>query len=189
MRGISERNILDKFCTEFCSIVERHTKYIVVSGFLAISTGRARATEDIDMIIPRLTQAQFRNLHSDLIQNDFDALQGTDPNELFSYLEENISLRYTRSGEFLPEMEVKFAKDELDTEQLQKRIKVPLSGLDIWFSDINTNIAFKEHYLKSDKDLEDARHFRIVLSEFVDENAIRNVKMLIDKYRMQENRK
>ena len=185
MRGISERNILDSFCIDFCQIVEQHTPYIIVSGFVAISTGRTRATEDIDMIVPRLTQETFLKLHDDLLKHDFVAMQGANPKALFKYLAENISLRYTRKGHFLPEMELKFSKDELDEEQLRGKVKIPLTGLDIWFSDVSTNIAFKEHYLKSDKDLEDARHLRIVLAEQVDENRIRKIEMLIDRYRMQ----
>ena len=47
-RRVSDRNILDEVCTKFCKILERHCKYIVVSGFVAISSGRTRGTEDID---------------------------------------------------------------------------------------------------------------------------------------------
>ncbi len=49
-REVSDRNILDKFTEEFCSIIEKHCQYIVVSGFVAIASGRTRGTEDIDMI-------------------------------------------------------------------------------------------------------------------------------------------
>jgi len=66
MRGVSERNILDDFCIKFCSVVEKHCKYIVVSGFVAISSGRSRATEDIDMIIEKLDIDRFKKLHEDL---------------------------------------------------------------------------------------------------------------------------
>jgi len=47
MRAVGERNILDKFC----AIAEKYCRYIIVSGFVAISSGRARATEEIDMNI------------------------------------------------------------------------------------------------------------------------------------------
>ena len=42
-RGIKERNILDEFAMKFCKIVEKHVKYIVVSGFVAIAHGRCEA--------------------------------------------------------------------------------------------------------------------------------------------------
>ncbi len=41
-----------------------------------------------------------------------------------------------------------------------------------FFSTIETNIAFKEELLKSLKDLEDARHLRIIYSEKLDKNKI-----------------
>lgn len=53
MRGIDKKNILDQFVIDFCKVVEKHCKYIIVSGFVVISSGRTRATEDIDMIIER----------------------------------------------------------------------------------------------------------------------------------------
>jgi len=81
----------------------------------------------------------------------------------------------------VPEMEVKFAKDELDMLQLQSRIKLPSTGLDVWFGIIEMNIAFKEDYLKSDKDIEDARHLRIVFD--VDERKINECKKIIRMYR------
>ena len=61
-RAIKDKSLLDKFCIDFCKIVERHTPYIIVSGFLAIASGRIRGTEDIDMIIPRLSPTLFSKL-------------------------------------------------------------------------------------------------------------------------------
>ena len=81
-------------------------------------------------------------------------------------------------------MELKFAKDALDEYQLKTKAKLPLTGLDIWFSSINMNLAFKEELLKSDKDLEDARHLRIVYKELVDEKEIDKIKKMIKRYRL-----
>lgn len=83
-------------------------------------------------------------------------------------------------------MEVKFSKDELDQYQLMTRTKLELTGLDVWFSNVNVNIAFKEGLLKSPKDIEDAQHIRIVYSEQVDEKEISHVKGLIQRYRNNE---
>src|SRR3989338_195745 len=152
-REISDRNILDTFCEEFCAIVEKHCKYIIVSGFLAIASGRTRGTEDIDMIIERMNQEQFNKLFADLTQENFVCMQSNNPKEVFEYLNENLSVRFTRRNEELPEMEVKFAKDILDAYQLKNRVKLELTGLKVWFSNININVAFKEELLKSPKDL------------------------------------
>lgn len=183
-RQISDRNILDIFCDDFCEIVEKHCKYIIVSGFIVIASGRTRGTEDIDMIIEKLSLNQFKELFSDLTKNYFNCMQSSNYEEVYEYLNDNTSVRFTRKNEFLPEMEIKFAKDFLDEYQLKNRVKLPLTGLDVWFSNINVNIAFKEELLKSSKDLEDARHLRIVYSEELNEKEINKIKSLIKKWRL-----
>lgn len=184
-RDVKDRNILDDFCIRFCGIIEKHCKYIIVSGFVAISTGRTRGTEDIDMIIERLNLDKFKELHNDLIKNGFVCMQSDNPQTIYDdYLKESISIRYTYKDQPLPEMELKFAKDELDIYQLKTRQKLPITGLDIWFSSIDINIAFKEELLKSDKDLSDSRHLRILFKEQIDEKKINNIKSLIRKYRL-----
>ena len=183
-RQVKDRNILDKFCEEFCAIVERHCKYIVVSGFLAIASGRTRGTEDIDMVIERLNFDKFELLFRDLTKNCFVCMQSSSAEEVYDYLKDNTSVRFTWKDKELPEMEVKFAKDILDEYQLKNRVKLELTGLDIWFSNVNVNIAFKEELLKSSKDLEDARHLRIVYAEQVDEKEIQSVKQLIQRFRL-----
>lgn len=184
-RRIKDRNILDDICIKFCKVLEKHCKYIVVSGFVAISSGRTRGTEDIDLIIERLYINAFEKLHNELTKNGFICMQGHNPKNLYDgYLKENISIRYTFEDNILPEMELKFAKDELDEYQLQNRIKLPITGLDVWFGSVNINIAFKEELLKSDKDLEDAKHLRIVYADKTDEREINRIKQMIIKLRL-----
>ncbi len=113
-RSVKDRSILDEFCLAFCKIIEKHTEYIVVSEYLAIASGRVRGTEDIDMIIPRITKKIFFEIHEDLSKNNFVCIQSDDPETIYSYLTENISVRYTWRDAPLPEMEVKFAKDILE---------------------------------------------------------------------------
>ena len=181
MRGISDTNILDTFCLEFCNIIEKHSPYIVVSGFVAISSGRVRATEDIDMIVPRLSAEQFKQLHKDL-ERDFVCVQSDDADTIYDYLINNTAVRYTWKNEPLPEMEIKFVKDKLDEYQIQTKVKLDLTGLDIWFSSVEMNIAFKELLLKSEKDLKDAEHLRKVYT--VDEKEVQHIKKLIREYRL-----
>lgn len=183
-RVISDKNILDKFAIDFTRIVERHVKYIIVSGFVSISHGRTRATEDIDMIIEKISLDKFKLLHFELEKNNFECMQSSKAEDIYDYLTRKDSVRYIRKGEFLPEMEVKFAKDELDLLQLSTRQKLPLSGLDVWFSSIEMNIAFKEELLKSDKDLEDAKHLRIIYEDKINESFINDIKKMIRKYRL-----
>jgi hypothetical protein len=76
-------------------------------------------------------------------------------------------------------MEVKFAKDHIDDIGMRERVKIPLTKIDVWFAPIEMNIAFKEEYLKSDKDMEDARHLRLVFSDELNGEKIKYYKHLI----------
>lgn len=186
-RKIDDKTILDNFAEKFCSIVERYARYIVCSGFVAIAHGRTRGTEDIDMIMEKISEKNFISLHDDLIENGFVCIQSDDPKKIYGdYLGNGMSVRYVLKGEgyFPPEMEIKFPKDSLDEEQLKERIKFPLTGLDIYFSSIEGNIAFKEELLKSDKDMEDARHLRIIYGGKFDENKINKIKKKIRELRL-----
>lgn len=181
----ADKSLLDRFCIDFCKIIEKYTEYIIVSGFVAISTGRSRSTEDIDMIIPRIDLDKFKIIHEDLIKNGFVCMQSEEAETIFNdYLEDNLSVRYTYLDKPLPEMEIKFAKDELDLYQLKTKTKIEMTGLSVWFSSINYNIAFKEEYLKSEKDIEDATHLRVVFYDDIDENEINNIKKMIRSKRL-----
>lgn len=183
-REVRDLNILNQFCEEFCNIIEKHCKYIIVPGFVAIASGRTRGTEDIDMITEKVSFEKFNKIFDDLINNNFECIQTLQPKEAYDYLQDNTSIRFVRKNQFLPEMELKFAKDNLDKYQLDTKTKLEITGLDIWFININVNIAFKEELLKSPKDLEDARHLRIVFSEKVNEEEISKVKQLIKIFRL-----
>lgn len=148
---ISDRNILDTFCINFCKIIEKYCKYIVVSGFLAIASGRTRGTEDIDMIIEAIDKPKFIILHNELVKHNFICIQSDDPEKIYEYLVEKISIRYTYKNMPLPQMEIKFAKDHLDNYQLKTRQKLSLTGLGIWFSSIDMNIAFKDSICRFDQ--------------------------------------
>jgi len=184
MREVKDKNILDKFCIKFCKIIDKYCKYIIVFGFVVISSGRSRATEDIDMIIEKINFEKFKELHEELVKEGFVCMQSDSSKKIYDYLKDNIAVRYTLENQPLPEMEVKFAKDELDLYQLKTRTKLDLTGLDIWFSSVNMNIAFKEELLKSDKDLKDAEHLRKVYPELVNEEEIKQIKKMIKKLRL-----
>ena len=59
-----------------------------------------------------------------------------------------------------------------------------MTGLDVWFSTVDANIAFKEELLKSDKDMEDAKHLRIVYANEIDENEINRIKEMVKRFRL-----
>ncbi len=188
-RGISDKNVLEDFAIKFCKIIEKHVKYIIVSGFVAIAHGRSRATEDIDMIIERISKEKFSELHKDLINGRYQCIQSDNVEDIYDYISKGDGIRYVKEGTFLPpEMEIKFVKDEIDRLQLLNRKKLPFTGLDIWFSSIETNIAFKEELLKGDKDYEDAKHLRLIYKDKIDESSINEIKKMIRNLRLKEHK-
>ena len=48
-----EINELDKFVLKFVEVLQKHTLYVIVSGYVAILLGRNRATDDIDIFVPK----------------------------------------------------------------------------------------------------------------------------------------
>jgi len=183
-RETDDRSVLDKFSKDFVSVVEKFSEYIIVSGFVAISHGRTRGTEDIDIIIRRIPGEKFKKMHHSLSVAGFECIQSSDPNEIYEYMESNSSVRYIRKGLHIPEVELKFARDALDEYQFKTKRKLPLSGLDLWFSSIEMNIAFKEELLKNPKDMDDAKHLRIIYSEKINEKEIEKIKGMINKHRL-----
>jgi len=185
-RRVYEKTILDSFVEDFVNVLDKYCKYIIVSGFVAIAHGRSRGTEDVDMIIEKFDFEKFKKLHEELEKNNFECIQSPRAEVVYEYLIKKDSVRYIRKGTFVPEMEVKFSKDELDEMQLATRKKLEFTGMDVFFSSVEMNIAFKEELLKSDKDMEDAKHLRIIYKDKIDENLINDIKRMIRKLRLNE---
>lgn len=184
-RAVEDKTILDVFVEDFVRVIEEYAKYAVVSGFVAIAHGRTRGTEDVDVIISRVSKDVFKTIHAALDAEGFECIQSSNPETIYdSYLKTGDSVRYVRKGVLVPEMELKLAKDELDDYQLLTRKQFALTGLDIYFSSIEMNIAFKEELLKSDKDLEDAAHLRKVYEGKISEAEIKKIKGMIRRVRL-----
>ncbi|MFT4344201.1 MAG: hypothetical protein ACMXYE_05660 [Candidatus Woesearchaeota archaeon] len=178
---IHDRNILQKFTYDFCHIVETYCPYVIVSGFLAICSGRSRGTEDIDILIPRLPLETFKKLHQSLLHKfSLFNLENTPIEELYEYLREGSNIRYVYIGTVIPNMELKFAKNEIDIDNITKRRKIELTNTDIYFAPIECAIAYKE-YMGSDKDVEDAIHLRKVYDSEISEQSIKDYAIMIKR--------
>ncbi|MCK4997713.1 hypothetical protein KAS08_05400 [Candidatus Pacearchaeota archaeon] len=187
-REISDRNILNKFTEDFCKIVNNFAKYIIVSGFVAISHGRSRGTEDIDIMIERLSFVKFGEMHNALVLAGFECLYPLKTKNIYENLTGKLNVRYSWKGIELPNMEVKFAKDSLDDEQLETRKKIEFTDVDVFFPKIEESIAFKEEFLGSNKDIEDAKHLRLIYLDRLDEDYIEKYKEKIRRIKFNETR-
>lgn len=175
---------LDRFALDFIKILEKHTNYAVVSGYVAILLGRSRASEDIDVIIPKIDFSTFQSLINDLKHNDFYCLNAEEDKDIFEYLTEDLAVRFAKKDMIIPNIEMKWAKNKFDEIALEKTITVKLAEKSLCVSHLELQIAFKEIVLKSPKDLEDARHMREVAKDYLDNKLIQKYKeMLSDFYK------
>ncbi len=179
-RELSE---LDRFSLDFVNILKKHTDYAVVSGYVAILLGRARASEDIDVIIPKIDFSAFQSFYNDLKENAFYCLNASEDTIIFDYMKSGSAVRFAKEGQVIPNVELKRAKNRFDRISLEKKITVNLPKGEIFIGPLDLQIAFKEEVLKTPKDLEDASHIRDVAREYLNEGSIRKYRrMLRDFY-------
>jgi len=173
-------NELDKLVMDFLGILKKHTKYVIVSGYVAILFGRARATEDIDIFTEKLDLEQFKAFFKELGNNSYYCLNSNSPEDMHNHLEEGPALRFAKKNTIIPNFEVKFAKTALNKEALNNPLKIILPSCEILISRIEQQIAFKKYFLKSDKDLEDAVHLEKMFEGRLDNSLIEQYRKVIE---------
>jgi succinate dehydrogenase flavin-adding protein (antitoxin of CptAB toxin-antitoxin module) len=147
--------LLDQFVLDFIRVLEPTTPYVIVSGYVAILFGRSRGTEDIDILISRLAKDTFGELHTALSEGGYEFLNAEDADGLHDMLLNRMGIRIAKKGQFIPNIELKFLKDDIDRTVLRDRVEVNLPGARVYISPIDIQIAYKM-YLGSQKDIEDA---------------------------------
>lgn len=176
-----ELSDLDNFVLKICSVIGKHCNYVLISGYVAIFFGRTRTTEDVDMFIEPISKEKFSALYKDLQAQGFWAINANSEEELFSMLKEDkLAIRFAERGRAVPNMEVKFVKDLLDTIALSDKIKVITKKGELYVSSIPMQIAYKKYVLQTSKDLEDARHLQGMFN--VKDETIKNYKSLFKQY-------
>ncbi len=178
-RELSE---LDRFSLEFIDVLKKYTDYVIVSGYVAILLGRARASEDVDIIIPKFDFSTFQSFYEDLESEGFYCLNAADEEPIFKYLENGSPIRFSRDEQVIPNVELKWAENKFDRITLEKKITVKLSEGDIYISPLELQIAFKEEVLKTSKDMEDAQHIRSVAQQYLNEDLIERYKVSLREF-------
>jgi len=164
---------LDIFVLDFLSVLKTYTNYVIVSGYVTILFGRARGTEDIDIIIEKMDRGMFERFFSDLTERNYWFLNSDDQNDLFNMLNENLAVRIAKSGEIIPNIELKFVKDYFDNFSLRNSLKVMIGDHEMKISPIELQIPYKL-YLSGDKDIEDAIYLYEIFKETVDRKTLKN---------------
>jgi hypothetical protein len=149
---------LDTFVIEFTSVLNRfEIPYVLVSGYVAYLFGRSRISEDVDCIAEKLDYSTFLKLWKELSET-YDCLNTKEAQEAYEdYLGSGSSIRFAKKNMFIPNIEFKFPKVELDRWTLQERKTVVVDGHHLYISPLELQISFKL-YLGTEKDIEDAKY-------------------------------
>ena len=175
-RELSE---LDKFARDFCKILEKHTKYVIVSGYVSILLGRSRSSEDIDILVPVMDDFAWNKIYADLIKNDYYCINSEGSKDSYNCLNDGIAVRFAPEDVVLPNMEVLFAKEKVQKIALETAINVTIGKDNFIISNIELQIAYKEKVLKSPKDIEDARHLRMVLGKAINTQELKKYQAML----------
>ena len=163
-----ELNGLDEFVLKFTSILNRaNVEYVIVSGYVSILFGRSRSSEDVDMILERISLKQFKTLW-DSLAKDFECINAGETDDAYTeYLSTGHAIRFSEKLKFIPNMEVKFPKNVLDNWSLENRKKVTVNRQSIYISPLELQIPYKL-FLGSEKDIEDAKYLYKLFKDRID---------------------
>ena len=177
-----EMSELDMFALDFIRVLRRHTDYVIVSGYVSILLGRARASEDIDIIIPKMDFQRFRQLLRDIVCSDFYCLNAEDDADVFKQISSKTAVRFAKTKKVIPNVELKFAKNKFDEMCLKDKITVKLGQNEVAISQLEMQVAFKEEVLRSPKDVEDARHVRNVAAVHLNKKLVSKYKVMLHDF-------
>lgn len=179
-----ELNELDQFTIDFTSVLNKlNIKYVLVSGYVSILFGRNRSSEDVDLIIEKLDYGAFKELWNKL--SEFECLNTEDLRAAFDeYINSGIAIRFSKKGEFIPNMEIKFPKMNLDLWTLEHRKEVNINNDILFISPLELQIPFKLLLGSqgNEKDIEDAKYLYELFNEKLDISLLKefNRKLKIE---------
>lgn len=173
-------NDLDRFVFDFIKILRKYTPYVIVSGYTAILFGRSRATEDVDILIPKLGKEKLDSLFMDLSKNEFFCMNTNSTDEIFSYLNEGYSVRFLKGKGSLLNIELKFLKNNIDEESFKHSLKVLIADEELLLSCVELQIAYKRIVLGSLKDLEDAKHLESVFKNYLNKEKLKYYENMVN---------
>jgi len=176
-------NDLDELVIDFVKVLDRNRiKYVLVSGYVSILFGRSRSSEDVDIIVKKISRKRFATLWKALAKRDFHCIVPDNSESAFeNYLTKRTSLKFSRKGRFMPSVEFKFPKvQEIDNWVLDNSVKVLLNGRALRISPIELQIPYKL-YLASEKDVEDARHLYQLFKEKLNQKMLKQFLVKLDK--------
>jgi hypothetical protein len=166
-----EPNALDELILDVSEVLDTvGVDYAVVSGYVVVLLGRARSTEDIDVLVERFDEDTAKEIAERLQAAGYWG-SAMPLDEMYATLADDLPIRVAGDGHRVPNVELKFPTDEFDRESLRNTIRIVYAGETITAGSIELQIAYKLG-MGAQKDYEDA----LYLHEFA-EGAI-NVEAL-----------
>lgn len=152
-----EPNRLDDLAIRFSTILGRlDIEHVYIAGYVSILAGRARSTEDVDVLIGDIDESTADELVAILEAEGFwGAAMPLD--SLYEMLANGDNIWVAPQDQVTPHLEVKFVSDEFDRASLENAITARIDEETIPIGPLELQIAYKL-YLGAQKDLEDAVH-------------------------------
>lgn len=173
---------LDFFVKNFLEVLKKHSDYLIVSGFVSISTGRTRATEDVDMLMPVPDEKQFNELFEDLIKNDFWCYQGENSKIIYEdYVKNKENIRFAKKDRMFPNMEIIFIDKTREAKfyEFTHPEKIRIKNFEFKIPPLEFEILYKEIVLAGKKDMEDAAHLRTIFKDILKEDKFKKCEEVI----------
>ena len=159
-----EPNRLDELAIEFSHVLNRFDiEHVYIAGYVSILAGRARSTQDVDVLIERIDSETANELAMTLDEEGFwgPAMPLT---SMYEMLDSGDNIWVAPDDQITPHLEVKFARDEFDRASLENAITARIGGEAIPIGPLELQIAYKLH-LGTQKDIEDAVHLYTLFEE------------------------
>lgn len=159
-----EPNQLDELAISFSAILDRFDiDHVYVSGYVAILAGRARSTEDVDVLIEEISEDTADELAATLAEEGYwgPAMPLSSMHEM---LAGGDNIWVAPDDQVTPHLELKFVRDEFDRASLAEAITARIGGDTLSIGPLELQIAYKL-YLGTQTDLEDAVHLYSLFEE------------------------
>lgn len=172
-----ERSALDEEVVAFTGLLDDHgVEYVVVSGYVAILTGRARSTEDVDIVLEPLDDGEVDALVDALSEAGYWGM-AMPLDEMASILADGDRFRVAERDELFPNFELWFASNPVEREALAEAILAELGEHEVRVSPIELQIAYKLRLAQGvgttqGKDFEDALHLYVTFEGQLNRDAL-----------------
>ena len=159
-----EPNQLDELAIGFSEILDRFDiDHVYIAGYVSILAGRARSTEDVDVLIERIDEETTDELAATLDEEGFWGPAMPLPS-MYEMLDGGDNIWVAPEDQITPHLEVKFVRDAFDRASLENALTARIGEEAVPIGPLELQTAYKLH-LGAQKDIEDAVHLYALFKE------------------------